>query len=300
LTKLIKEYKIITTKDTLSQMKPQTFLTQHPVFTTEEMDAFLVARLASKTDPIGKMSIEAERKSLLSYYRKAGQVLPVRRGLYATVAAHRTPDEQPVDSFLIASRLTPDAVVAYHGALSLHGLAHSLREEIVVLSEQPFVRPLHFRGVAYRAVPPPRDIPLTLGIETWDRQGLAVRVTGLERTIVDCLDRPQLSGGWEEVWHPLEGLDAYLNTDLLLDYTLKLRTATTAAKVGYFLSQHQERLRIPAMVLETLKAHRPKRAHYILRDRTCGLVAGRSRFVPEWNLMVPSETGEGAYKDISV
>jgi predicted transcriptional regulator of viral defense system len=300
LTKLIKEYKITTTKDTLRQMKPQTFLAQHPVFTTEEMDAFLVARFAKKTNTTSNSSVVEERKSLLSYYRKAGQVLPVRRGLYATVAAHRTPDEQPVDSFLIASRLTPDAVIAYHGALSLHGLAHSLREEIVVLSEQPFVRPLHFRGTTYRAVSPPSDVPLGLGVETWDRQGLAVRVTGLERTVVDCLDRPQLSGGWEEVWHSLEGLDAYLNADLLLEYILKLRTATTAAKVGYFLSQHQERLRIPAMVLETLKAHRPKRAHYILRDRTLGLVAGRSRFVPEWNLMVPSETGEEAYGDILV
>jgi hypothetical protein len=98
----------------------------------------------------------------------------------------------------------------------------------------------------------------------------------------------------------LEHLDAYLNYDLLLDYTLKLRTATTAAKVGYFLSLHQERLRVPETTLERLKVHRPKRAHYVLRDRVVGQVAGSSRFVSEWNLMVPRQSGEDAYEGILV
>lgn len=275
-------------------MELNVFFAQRPLFTTEELDHFL----AKKRSDVAPRPLAQVRKTLLSYHKKAGHLLLIRRGLYATVPAFRTPDQQPVDSFLIASRLTPDAVIAYHGALTLQGLAHSLREEVVVLSDQAFVNPLRFRGTLYRAVPPPRALPaldaLTLGVATWDRQGLGIRVTDLERTVVDCLDRPMLSGGWEEVWHSLEGLDAYLNLELLLEYTDKLRTATTAAKVGYFLSQHQERLRVPDAVLDHLKAQRPKRAHYVLRDR----VAGRSRFVPEWNLMVPTLSGEDAYQEI--
>nr|WP_309696104.1 type IV toxin-antitoxin system AbiEi family antitoxin [Armatimonas sp.] len=282
-------------------MEIDAFFAQYPLFTTEELDRFLAIK---RTENAAPERLAQARKSLLSYHKKAGHVLLVRRGLYATVPAHRTPAQQPVDSFLIASRLTPDAVIAYHGALALHGLAHSLREEIVVLSDQSFVNPLRFRGTLYRAVPPPRELPvsdaLTLGIETWDRQGLSVRVTDLERTLVDCLDRPMLSGGWEEVWHSLEGLDAYLNLERLLEYTLKLRTATTAAKVGYFLSQHQERLRVPEGALERLRAHRPKRAHYVLRDRIVGQVPGRAKFIPEWNLMVPTLLGEEAYEEILV
>ncbi len=279
-------------------MEIDAFFAQRALFTTEELDCFLAEK---RPEGAAVARLALTRKSLLSYHKKAGHVLMIRRGLYAIVPAHRTPAQQPVDSALIASRLTPDAVIAYHGALALHGLAHSLREEIVVLSEQSFVNPLRFRGTLYRAVPPPRELPtqdaLTLGVTTWDRQGLSVRVTDLERTVVDCLDRLLLSGGWEEVWRSLESLDAYLNLELLLEYALKLRTATTAAKVGYFLSRQQERLRVPEEVLERLRAHRPKRAHYVLRDRTLGQVPGRARFVPEWNLMVPTLSGEEVYED---
>lgn len=278
-------------------MEIRSFLARYALFTSEELDAYLREKRPSSAET---HKLAQVRKSLLVYHKKEGHLIQVRRGLWATVPAHREPDQQPVDGFLIASKLTRDAIIAYHGALALHGLAHSLREEIVVLSGQSFVNPLRFRGGLYRAVPPPRELPLpdalSLGVETWDRQGVGIRVTGQERTVVDCLDRPLLSGGWEEVWHSLEGLDAYLDFDLLIDYTLKLRTATTAAKVGYFLSLNQERLRVPDQVLETLRARRPKRAHYVLRDRVVGQAAGASRFVSEWNLMVPLPTGEDAYE----
>lgn len=271
------------------------FFTQHPLFTTEEVDRFLAARPGAASRSV-QQRVQA-RKSLLGYHRQAGHILPVRRGLWATVPAHRTPERQPVDPYLVAARLTPDAVLAYHGALALHGLAHSQRQEIVVLSRQSFVNPLWFRGTLYRATAPPGELSddeaLVCGVEVHSRQGVDIRVTGLERTLVDCLDRVSVAGGWEEVWRSLEGLDAYLDFDLLTDYTGKLRTATTTAKVGYFLSVQRDRLRVPESVLDRLRAGRPRQVHYVQRDR----VAGRSRLVSEWNLMVPRLSGEESLGD---
>jgi predicted transcriptional regulator of viral defense system len=275
-------------------MNLDTFLASRPLFTTHELDDFLAT-----LRPVGEATLATARQSLLSYHRQAGHVLPIRRGLWASVPAHRTPGQQPIDSLLVASRLTLDAVIAYHGALTLHGLAHSLRQEVVVLSAQSFVNPLRFRGTLYRAVPPPSELPsaeaLTLGVETWNRQGLDIRVTSLERTVVDCLDRPSLSGGWEEVWRSLESLDAYLDFEKLIDYALKLQTATTAAKVGYFLSQSavQKRLKVPEAALDRLRASLPKRAHYVQRGVS-------SKFMREWNLLVPRLAGEEETEDILV
>jgi len=50
------------------------------------------------------------------------------------------------------------------------------------------------------------------GIQNVDRMGLDIRVTSLERTLVDVLDRPGISGGWEEVWRSLEMVE-YFNLD---------------------------------------------------------------------------------------
>ncbi len=68
-----------------------------------------------------------------------------------------------------------------------------------------------------------------------DRRGLEVRVTGLERTLVDVLDRPYLSGTWEEIWRSFDSVD-FFDLDKVVEYSILLGNAITAAKVGFFFS----------------------------------------------------------------
>lgn len=266
----------------------ENFFALHPVFTVAEVDRFLAGRHNAGT------ANPATRQALLTYYRKQGRLQPVRRGLYAVAPAALKPGAQPsvdtfpVDTFLIASRLAPDAVLAYHAALELHGLAHFLREERIFLSEQVFVRPLRFAGVRFRAVPPPFKLPapnrMNFGVETHDRHGLPVRVTGIERTLVDVLDRPALAGGWEEAWRACEDASLALDFPLLLEYARLLGNATTAAKLGYALEAGRERLAVPAAVLDALHALAPRQPHPVERGRR-----GGTRLVPTWNLLVPAQ-----------
>lgn len=262
----------------------ETFFARHPVFTVEEADRFLAARQN------GGPSNPATRQALLRYYRQQGRLRHVRRGLYAVTlptAGVEAPSGDASDTFLIAARLTADAVLAYHAALEFHGLAHTLREERLVLSEQTFVRPLRFAGIRYRAVPPPAALPpaerMALGVETQDRQGMPVRVTGIERTLVDVLDRPALAGGWEEAWRSWEDADLALDFPFLMRYVRLLRNATTAAKLGYALEASRERLAVPAAILEELRHLAPRQPHPAER----GLRAG-TRLVGSWNLLVPA------------
>lgn len=257
------------------------FFFRHPVFTFEDFDRFLRRRGGGATPH------PDARKTLLRYYLTRGRVVRVRRGLYASVPPGESPRAYPVDPFLIAGRLTGDAVLAYHTALALHGVAHSLREERLCLTRQEPPRPFRFQGVTYRAVSPPDALPpgeaLTFEVETQDRQGMTLRVTTLERTLVDALDRPALAGGWEEAWRSLEGVEAYLHADRVVRYTLLLDNATTAAKVGYFLQTNRERLRVGDRYLAALRARVPKQPHYVERDRRRD-----ARLVREWNLMIPT------------
>jgi predicted transcriptional regulator of viral defense system len=55
------------------------------------------------------------------------------------------------------------------------------------------------------------------GEEMWgvirrNRSGVDLRITILERTLVDVLDRPDLSGSLEEIWRSLENV--ILKTDI--------------------------------------------------------------------------------------
>lgn len=85
-------------------------------------------------------------------------------------------------------------------------------------------------------------------VKTLERAGLPVRVTSLERTLVDALDQPDLGGGWEEIWRSLETIE-FFDLDGVVQYTLLLDNATTAAKVGFFLGQHKETLMVESPTL---------------------------------------------------
>jgi hypothetical protein len=106
-------------------------------------------------------------------------------------------------------------------------------------------------------------------------------VTSAERTLVDILDRPILSGRWDQIWPLLSRLPA-LDGEQLLEYVLALDSATTAAKAGFFLSQRFEAPKVADEVLDELQKIRPRSPHYM--DR---LYASEGRLVREWNLIVP-------------
>jgi predicted transcriptional regulator of viral defense system len=270
-----------TTKSYISQknaiMMLNTFLSQHDVFTVEELDHFLAEKGSGKPNT---------RKALLTYYRKQGRIVPVRRGLYAVVPFGSSPDSCPVDMYLVAAKMTLDAVLGYHTALEFHGKAYSVYNRLHYLSARRSL-PVMFRKYEIRRVSVPQPLLIKgkemFGVLRHRRSGSELRVTGLERTLVDVLDRPDLIGSWEEIWRSLESVE-FFDIEQVIEYVLLLENATTAAKVGFFLEQHREDLMIDDVHLKPLQRLCPRQPHYLKRGKRKG-----SRWVKKWNLMVPEE-----------
>ncbi|MBD3163038.1 MAG: transcriptional regulator [Candidatus Latescibacteria bacterium] len=258
-------------------MKHDRFLRTHPVFRSDELGAHLAAQ-----GEVGPRT----RESLLTYYRRAGRILVLRRGLYAVVPPGADPDSFPVDPFLVAARATTDAVLAYHTALQFHGRAYSFGNQFTYGSANP-VRPFEYQTHVYRGVKSHASLRRAtkedLGVMLAERSGLDVRVTTLERTFVDVLSRPDLSGGWEEIWRSLESIE-YFDIDQVLEYVRLLGNATTAAKAGFFLEQHREELMVTDDQLNVLRAQSPKQPTYLERGSEA-----TGRFLAGWNLVVPQE-----------
>lgn len=265
-------------------MKPQEFFARRPVFTHDEFAAALA----------GKDRTRRTRSTLLAYYVRTGRLLNVRRGLYANVPPGSDPARYPVDPYLLAGRLAEDAVLAYHTALQFHGRAHSNLEHFTYLTARRS-RPFKFRGQRFRAVPFPKALRRRHreleNVATADRLGVTVRVTTLERTLVDLLDRPVLGGGWEEIWRSLESVE-FFDLDRVVEYALLLGNATTTAKVGYYLQTHRGPLMVTDEHLARLRKHRPRAPHYLDRD-----AGGATRLASEWNLVVPVEIAERAWEE---
>jgi len=254
-------------------MDIRTFLAKHPVFTRDELETAL--RASHSND-------QNTANARLAHHVRAGHVIQIQRGLYASVPAGCDPASFVPDPWLVAAKLTEDAAIAYHSAFQFHGRAYTMSSEYVFVSNRG-MRPKEFRGCSFRRVSPPKALRETaqeqFGIETVDRLGQDIRVASFERSLVDVLDRPDLGGGWEEIWRSAESVE-YYDVRQVVDYALLLRNATTAAKVGFFLDQHREQLMVEDSQLDRLREARSRQPHYM--DRSAP-----GRMVADWNLIVP-------------
>ena len=267
--------------------KHDTFFRRHPVFTRDELAEHL-----STGDRVGPRTQE----SLVAYHTRTGRLVRVRRGLFAVIPPEAESDTYPIDPYLIASRLTPDSVLAHHTALELHGRAYSVWQQLTYLSSRPVER-LTFRSHVYRGTRFPEALVRSgkehFGVTTMDRAGLSLRVTSLERTLVDVLDRPHRSGGWEEIWRSLESVE-FFDLETIVEYVLLLGNATTSSKVGFYLEEHRESLMVEDRHLEELRGLRPRQPHYIDRKR-----GGDVCLVAAWNLVVPTEVVERSWEEVT-
>lgn len=250
------------------QVTPEQFLASHRVFTRAELLAADPSRSAATVD------------RTLTRWRAEARIEPVKRGLY--VRLERGGGPLP-DFALLVARMASDAAAAWHTALEVHGCAQSLFERFTFVTWSN-VKALTWRG---RSIVPirPRAALAEDGGEPWievnERDGQTLRVTSIERTIVDVLDRPHLAGGIEEVWRSLAGVPA-IDPSALLAYLQRIGSARVAARVGYYLDAHREELAVPAVTLEALQQMLPSQP--VFMDRRLG-----GRLDARWRVYVPRE-----------
>jgi predicted transcriptional regulator of viral defense system len=250
------------------------FLSKHPIFTLSELKSYLASRGTT-----GSRAAE----SMLLYYRRRGKICGIKRGVYATVPPGMHAGSFMPDPYLIASRLTPDALLIHHTALELHGKNHTLFHQYTFQTRLRAGQ-VEFRGMRFLPVQAPKSLITAgnadFGSVNFDRRGLAVRASSLERTMVDILANPRFCGSWEEVWRSLDSIE-FFDTNTIVTYVRLLGNATTAAKVGFYLHQNRKRLMVDSASLEALRKMRPKNTCYF--DASA---KGGGHLDKGWNLII--------------
>lgn len=257
-------------------MKLKEFFTSHPVFTRKEMKQFLLGE-----DSKNQKTLE----QTINYHLKAGNIGQVKRGLFYYIPPGHDRESFPVDMMLIAGKTREDAVLAYHTAMDIRGYSHSAFQTYYFFTKKAKnTRALDFRNSTIKPINQPNSLQKSNDefylVDDYDRKGLIIQVTSLERTVVDAMDRPDLCGGWEEIWRSFQGV-GYLKGEELLGYISKLGNSTTAARVGYFLEDRKENFGIKAKTLQKLEKYLPKNPRYLDRNRRGG------KLIKRWKLIVP-------------
>lgn len=243
----------------------------------------LERRVFTTRDAIEAQGNDAATRKQLVYLARKGYLIRIIRGLYGTVPPEFAGTEHEIDRYLIANRVGwPSGALAFHTALELHGVANATLNEVYCIMcgrNHPFT----FHGVDYRFI----NASEVFGTSRSVRQGISVTVTDRERTFLDCIRRPQLAGGLDEMLRSL-GTFHTVDTVVLGAYLGRFGERSLVQRTGVILSLLREDLRVPDEFLAGLRNAVGKKVYYL----TPGMERGVGRLDKEWNVIVPRNIHE--------
>jgi len=192
-------------------------------------------RIFRKKDVLSLTKDDNAAKELLRRYKQIGLISQIRRNLYsANDLANKT---TLATKFEIASQITPSAYLSYHAALEYHGLANQVFYELYVSSDERFNN-FEYEGISYTYC----QSGISLGVVNPPLDSM-VKLTKLERTVIDCIDSIGRSGGLEELVMCFS-LITYIKEEQLLTYLDAYRKQFLFQKAGFILSYFQKEMKL--------------------------------------------------------
>lgn len=189
----------------------------------------------------------------------------LEKGKYLIVPLEAGPNRTwTEDAYVVAGHLVSHAMVSYWSALNYWNLTEQIpRVTYVQTTARKERRTLQVLGMRFRIVRvKPRKF---FGCHAYHAGRFKVQVTDREKTIIDCLDRPELSGGVAQVTEALLAGDGDFNWDRMTNYLRRFGSGAVVKRLGF--------------LVESVKlTHAPKRA--MLHEWLDLLTAGISRLDP--------------------
>jgi len=215
-----------------------------PPRTLGQNEARLLADLASQDKDIftaedarrASGSSAAAVDQLLAKLVKKRWLIRLSRGTYLIVPLSAGEGaEYSEDWFRVAKHLVEPApyYLSHYSALEIHEMtSHPVLT--VYISTPVRRKQKSVAGAEYRFVyAKPTDM---WGVEdAWATPSQRVRVSDLERTIIDCLDRPELCGGVAEVAAGLWLKRRAISFSRLGDYVIRRGRKSVAKRLGFLL-----------------------------------------------------------------
>ena len=236
-----------------------TELAKYPVFTIDD-----VKKLVGN---------EKTAYSQLDRLMKKDLVKKIRKNIYSVV--NPTTGQLVATRYQIACAITDTAYISHHSAFEYYGLANQVFYEVYVSSETKFNH-FEYDHVTYKYV----ASRMSEGVfEAKNTTG--VRITDMERTVVDSIRDFNKIGGFEELLNCLEGIQ-YLDENKLKRYLDIYNTQGLYQRVGYLLNHYRKEMQVSKEFIEYCKGQIGKSRRYLVSE-----AKDDSFYNSEWELMVP-------------
>jgi predicted transcriptional regulator of viral defense system len=240
------------------ELKKLSGLEQKLYFTMEGEDE----RVICVSEAAELLNISADHaRVLLSNMVRKGAFERIKPGLYARVPAHIVSDKgfYTEDSIIIASHVAKPYYIAYHSALNLHGIAEQFGYVVYVASTKQ-KKTIKYRDFSIKPVTLTKN--KFFGFEKIDYAGKAVKVSDLEKTIIDCMDKIKYCGIEELVKAIQEGASK-IDWNKFLQYLDKMNEQILVHKAGYLLDMLSGHDKIQENLIKELKSRLSRNIYYM-------------------------------------
>lgn len=179
---------------------------------------------AARTSSLSPQSL----KVMLSRMEKEGLVERMEKGKYLIIPLGARKGRYTINEFIIGSQLIQPAVIAYWSALNYHGFTEQIPNTVFIqTTSRKKEQHLEILGVRYRIVRVTGK--KFFGSEKVWIEDVAVEITDPEKTVVDCLDKPQYCGGIAEAAKALQG---DLDFGKLKKYAIDIGNSAVIKRLG--------------------------------------------------------------------
>lgn len=201
-------------------------------------------------------------RELLSDMTKRGLLMRLKEGVYYIIPYEENAETFMPDWHLIVKYLVKDAkhYIGYYSALQIHNLITqpSLKEQIVVSKQ---IRPseIKIKNITFQFIYH-NETHFFGEKKIWIDDFNKVQCSDIEKTIIDCLFKPDYAGGIVEVARAIYSTKEKLDYNKLLEYAIKFNSQAVVKRLGYLL----ELFEIETVITEELQ--KLKTASYIVLD----------------------------------
>lgn len=213
-------------------------------------------------------------RSVIKRFMSKKYVRKVRKNLYYCVNIENK--ESAADRYVIASHINEKAYISHHSALEYYGLEGQIFYDMYVSSEKYFNK-FEFEGITYNYV----KSNVSEGIIT-PGSNSKIRVTDLERTVVDCIKDIDLAGGTEELLNCFN-LVTNLDNGKLYKYLEAYSQQFLYQKAGFIFEVFRDNFNIDKNLLTECQSKVKDKIRYFDNDvKDYG-----GTYFRKWQLIVP-------------
>lgn len=170
--------------------------------------------------------------------------------------------------------ISDDVILCYNSALEYHNLSRYASTNVIYISGKTS------RDIDHIFPKKIKNIDLKqkdFGIIEADND--LIKVTDIERTIIDCIRLPKYALGWENIFHAIKNVKK-IDEGKIMEYLICFSTPTLSSKVGLVLEHFKDELDIQQHFFSRLSLYRNNTPFRLIRNSPGSLNK-------TWNIYVP-------------